>query len=66
LKNCAAGGNNWLGLTLEGVTCNRDAVGAKVFWTAGGTKRSRLKTGEAAISPLTTPAWFSASELPHA
>ncbi len=44
LKNNAAQGNNWLGITLEGVTCNRDAIGAKVFWTAAGVKRSRLKT----------------------
>jgi len=43
LKNNAATGNNWLGLTLEGVRCNRDAIGAKIFWTAGGKKRSRLK-----------------------
>jgi hypothetical protein len=43
LKNNAAAGNNWLGLKLEGVSCNRDAVGAKVFWTAGGKKYSRLK-----------------------
>src|SRR5207244_13483587 len=28
LKNNAAKGNNWLGLRLEGVTCNRDAIGA--------------------------------------
>ena len=27
LKNNAAKGNNWLGLKLEGVTCNRDAIG---------------------------------------
>jgi len=44
LKNNAAKGNNWLGLKLEGARCNRDAVGAKVSWTAGGKKRSRLKT----------------------
>lgn len=43
LKNRAAGGNNWLGLKLVGTTCNRDAIGARVFWTANGTKRSRLK-----------------------
>ena len=36
LKNNAAKGNNWLGLKLEGVTCNRDAVGAQHLWTAGG------------------------------
>ena len=43
LKNNAAKGNNWLGLKLEGVTSNRDAIGARIFWTAGGKKRSRLK-----------------------
>jgi hypothetical protein len=44
LKNNAANGNNWLGLKLEGTTCNRDAIGAKIFWTAAGKKRVRLKT----------------------
>jgi enediyne biosynthesis protein E4 len=43
LKNNAAKGNNWLGLKLEGSKCNRDAIGAKIIWTAGGTKRMRLK-----------------------
>jgi hypothetical protein len=43
LKNNAAKRNNWLGLKLEGVTCNRDAIGAKIYWTAGGKKRFRLK-----------------------
>jgi enediyne biosynthesis protein E4 len=43
LKNNAASGNNWLGVRLEGTTCNRDAIGAKLSWTAGGKKRSRLK-----------------------
>ena len=43
LKNNAAHGNNWLGLKLEGVTCNRDAVGARIVWTAGGKVRHRLK-----------------------
>ena len=43
LKNDAAKGNNWAGLKLEGVQCNRDAVGAKIYWTAGGKKRYRLK-----------------------
>ncbi len=43
LKNNAAKGNNWVGLKLEGVTCNRDAIGAKIYWTAGGKKRFRLK-----------------------
>jgi hypothetical protein len=43
LKNNAARGNNWLGLKLEGVTCNRDAIGARMVWKAGGRTRSRLK-----------------------
>jgi hypothetical protein len=43
LKNNAAKGNNWLGLKLEGATCNRDAIGAQIYWTAAGKKRSRLK-----------------------
>jgi hypothetical protein len=43
LRNNAAKGNNWLGLKLEGVSCNRDAIGAKISWTAAGKKRYRLK-----------------------
>jgi hypothetical protein len=43
LKNDAAKGNNWLGLKLEGVTCNRDAIGARLVWKAGGTTGRRLK-----------------------
>lgn len=43
LKNNAAKGNNWLGIKLEGVACNRDAIGAQIFWTAGGKKRHRMK-----------------------
>ncbi|MFL6463140.1 MAG: CRTAC1 family protein [Bryobacteraceae bacterium] len=43
LKNNAAKGNNWLGVKLEGTKCNRDAIGAKIYWTAAGKKRFRLK-----------------------
>jgi hypothetical protein len=43
LKNRSAPSNNWLGLKLEGVTCNRDAIGARIRWSAGGVVRSRLK-----------------------
>ena len=43
LKNNAVGRNNWLGLTLQGVRCNRDAIGARIVWKAGGVIRSRLK-----------------------
>jgi enediyne biosynthesis protein E4 len=45
LKNNTGAGNGWLGLKLAGTTCNRDAIGARITWTAGGRKRSRLKTG---------------------
>ena len=43
LKNNAARGNNWLGIKLEGKTCNRDAIGARISWTVNGKKYSRLK-----------------------
>jgi enediyne biosynthesis protein E4 len=43
LKNHLAQGNGWLGLKLEGAQCNRDAIGARIYWTAGGRRRSRLK-----------------------
>ncbi len=43
LKNNAARGNNWLGIQLTGVHCNRDAIGAKICWTAGGKRFCRLK-----------------------
>jgi len=45
LHNITASGHHWLGVRLEGTTCNRDAVGAKLTWTAGGVKRSRVKHG---------------------
>jgi hypothetical protein len=43
LKNNAAKPNNWLGLKLEGVTCNRDAIGARIRWTVGSKLHQRLK-----------------------
>ena len=43
LKNQSEKGNHWLGLKLEGRTCNRDAIGARIRWSAGGVVRSRLK-----------------------
>ena len=45
LRNVSNAENHWLGLKLEGVRCNRDAIGAKIRWSAGGTVRSRLKNG---------------------
>ena len=44
LKNNAGEGNNWVGLGLVGTNCNRDAIGARITWQAGGNKKSRLKT----------------------
>jgi hypothetical protein len=44
LRNNAGAGNHWVGLRLQGTRCNRDAVGALITWSAGGVKRSRLKT----------------------
>jgi len=44
LKNAAGSGNHWLGLTLQGTSCNRDAIGAAITWSAGGATRSRFKT----------------------
>jgi hypothetical protein len=43
LKNNAGAGNHWVGLRLQGTTCNRDAIGARITWSVGGVKRSRLK-----------------------
>ena len=44
LKNNAGDGNHWLGVKLQGTSCNRDAVGATITWSANGTKRSRYKS----------------------
>jgi hypothetical protein len=45
LQNQAGAGNHWLGIRLQGVTCNRDATGARITWSAGGKKYSRSKNG---------------------
>ena len=44
LRNNTAGANHWLGVRLRGATANRDGVGAKIAWQAGGRRGSRLKT----------------------
>ena len=44
LKNNAGDGNHWVGLKLQGTSCNRDGIGATISWSAGGVKRTRLKT----------------------
>jgi hypothetical protein len=43
LKNEAGIQNHWLGLKLRGVKCNRDGIGARITWSAGGVTRSRAK-----------------------
>ncbi|MFL6354924.1 MAG: CRTAC1 family protein [Bryobacteraceae bacterium] len=43
LRNNAAKSNNWLGLKLEGTTCNRDSIGTKFMWKAGGKTFRRSK-----------------------
>jgi hypothetical protein len=43
LRNTAAKGRNWLGIKLEGVTCNRDAIGTRMIWKAGGKAFRLLK-----------------------
>ena len=43
LKNNAGQGRHWAGLQLQGVKCNRDAIGARITWSAGGVTRSRQK-----------------------
>ena len=45
LRNVSSARHHWLGLTLQGTACNRDAIGARLTWSFGGQKRSRLKTG---------------------
>ncbi len=45
LHNNAGEGNHWIGVKLRGVKANRDAVGARITWSAGGVTRSRVKNG---------------------
>jgi enediyne biosynthesis protein E4 len=44
LKNNAGADNHWLGVKLQGTSCNRDAIGATISWSCGGVKRSRFKS----------------------
>jgi hypothetical protein len=45
LRNQAGSGHHWIGLRLQGTACSRDAVGARITWSAGGVTRSRTKNG---------------------
>jgi hypothetical protein len=43
LKNNAGEGHHWIGLKLQGTSCNRDAVGATITWSYGDVVRGRYK-----------------------
>ncbi len=45
LRNTSARDNHWLGVKLVGKKANRDAVGARITYQAGGLKQSRTKVG---------------------
>jgi hypothetical protein len=45
LRNTSAPSNHWVGVKLQGVRCNRDAIGARLTWSAGGARHSRQKNG---------------------
>jgi enediyne biosynthesis protein E4 len=44
LRNNTGKENHWLGVRLQGTKANRDAIGAIISWSAGGVKKTRLKT----------------------
>jgi hypothetical protein len=44
LKNNAGDAHHWVGVKLQGTTCNRDGIGATISWSANGKKQSRYKT----------------------
>jgi hypothetical protein len=44
LCNRSGEGQHWVGISLQGTGCNRDAIGARLTWSAAGVTRSRLKT----------------------
>ncbi|HKV39795.1 MAG TPA: CRTAC1 family protein, partial [Blastocatellia bacterium] len=43
LRNNTGKDNHWLGVHLQGVKCNRDSIGARITWSAGGVTRSKFK-----------------------
>ena len=43
LRNNHPRKNNWIGVTLKGTKANRDGVGARIRWRAGGVERERFK-----------------------
>ena len=47
---------HWVGVELSGTTANRDAVGARVAWSAGGVVRAALPGGRRELSLFPRPA----------
>jgi enediyne biosynthesis protein E4 len=45
LRNTSSTANHWVGVRLQGVRCNRDAIGARLAWSVGGVRHSRQKNG---------------------
>jgi hypothetical protein len=43
LKNNAGEGNHWVGVLLQGTSCNRDAIGATITWSCGDVVRRRYE-----------------------
>ncbi len=43
LKNNTGENNHWIGVLLQGTSCNRDGIGATITWSAGGVIRRRYK-----------------------
>ena len=44
LKNNAGEGHHWIGVRLQGTSCNRDAIGATITWSFGDVIRRRYKS----------------------
>ncbi|HEU4935998.1 MAG TPA: CRTAC1 family protein [Vicinamibacterales bacterium] len=44
LKNNAGEGHHWVGVLLQGTSCNRDAIGATITWSFGDVIRRRYKS----------------------
>jgi hypothetical protein len=38
LRNNSGKENHWVGLKLQGSRCNRDAIGARISWSAGSDR----------------------------
>ena len=41
LRNTSPASSHWVGVRLVGLSCNREAIGARVSWKVGEKVRSR-------------------------